>query len=89
MYSRINKHDPERDIGRMHRRREVLQYLANSRADRPATKAHSSGCEEQYKMSEGTSDYVNLSAFLAVPHGSAPDPAKKVRLSHAYNTCNA
>jgi len=29
-------------------------------------------------MSEDLSDYVNLSTFVTVPRGAAPDPAKKV-----------
>ena len=78
MYPRINKHDPERDIGRMHRQQEVLRYLANvhSRAGTPPTGHTELG--ERYRMSEGVADYVNLASFAAVPRGAAPDPAKKV-----------
>lgn len=83
IYSRINKHDPERDIGRMHRRREVLQYLANSRMDVPAPRTSDLEPWENFKMSEGTGDYVNLSDFLMTPRGMAPDPAKKVCPPHS------
>ena len=50
---------------------------------------HSGGRGENYKMSEGTGDYVNLSAFLAVPRGTAPDPAKKVRQPYLYHKLKA
>ena len=73
----------------MHRRREVLQYLSNSRAGGPSPMVHSGGRGENYKMSEGTGDYVNLSAFLAVPRGTAPDPAKKVRQPYLYHKLKA
>ena len=79
MYPRINKHDPERDIGRMHRRQEVLQYLASTHSHtatppvqgRPET-------EECFTMSESLGDHVNLASFVAVPLGTTPDPAKRV-----------
>jgi len=29
-------------------------------------------------MSEDSSDYVNMTAFVTVPRGATPDPAKKV-----------
>ena len=73
----------------MHRRQEVLQYLANSRMDHPAPKASSINRGEHFKMSEGTSDRINLSAFLMVPHGMAPDPAKKVHSPCSCGTCDA
>ena len=89
IYQRINKHDPERDIGRMHRRREVLQYLANGGMGAPAPKAGGVNQGEHFKMSEGTSEHVNLSAFLTVPRGMAPDPAKKVHSSYPYGIYDA
>jgi len=33
---------------------------------------------EQYKMSEDSSDHLNLTAFVTVPRGGTPDPARKV-----------
>jgi hypothetical protein len=82
IYPRINKHDPERDIGRMHRRREVLQYLADSRSRTTTPMQNRLESGERYRMSEDSSDHVSLAAFTAVPRGAASDPAKKVRSHH-------
>ena len=73
----------------MHRRREVLQYLANSRMDAQAPNTNNTDHEELFKMSEGSSDHVNLSSFLMVPHGTAPDPARKVRIPCSCGICDA
>jgi hypothetical protein len=62
----------------MHRRQEVLRYLANTHPHTtlPTQRQHDSG--ERYTMSEGLGDHVNLASFVAVPRGATPDPAKKV-----------
>ena len=78
MYPRINKHDPERDIGRLHRRQEVLQYLANVHSQVSTPPPGRPDLGERYRMSEGVGEYVNLTSFVAVPRGAATDPAKKV-----------
>lgn len=45
----------------------------------PASSSNRSNWEEEdFWMSEGLSDSLNLSSFLAVPQGGLPDPAKKV-----------
>ena len=67
----------------MHRWQEVLQYLANSRTDRPASKPHIASHEEHYKMSEGTSDYVNLSAYpMAQPQTQQRRYAHLIHIVH-------
>ena len=87
MYTRINKHDPERDIGKLLRRQEVLRYLDKSHSS-PSTSAPGNGnTEAHYRISEDCSDRIDLSTFVAVPRGAAPDPAKKVHT--IYNTAPA
>ena len=78
-YAFINKHNPERDIGTLHRRIEVLQELANSRKLSPApdVEAHQDP-DEWKKMSQDSGDPVSLAEFITAPRGAAPDPAKKV-----------
>ena len=76
-------------LAQMHHHQEVLQYLANSRMGAPAPKAGGVNQGEHFKMSEGTSEHVNLLAFLMVPHGIAPDPAKKVHSSYPYGIYDA
>jgi hypothetical protein len=78
LYPRINKHEPERDIGRLHRRGELIHYMDPNRTHKKAPNQVSPDSRERYKMSEGASSYVNLREFLRVPRGAVPDPAKKV-----------
>lgn len=62
----------------MHRRQEVLRYLANAHSHTTASPTSDPNLGEHYKMSEGLGDYVNLTSFVAASRGAAPDPAKKV-----------
>lgn len=78
VYPRINKHDPERDIGRLHRRQEVLQYLDKNYSGDPAPKGRQPDSGERFKMSEDSSNYINLTTFTATFRDATPDPAKKV-----------
>ena len=78
-YAFINKHNPERDIGTLHRHIEVLQELAKSRihSSTSSQKEHVSS-DERHKMSEDSSDPVTLAEFITTPHGGRADPAKIV-----------
>ena len=40
--------------------------------------------DEQYWMAKGSSNHLNLTAFVAVPRGASPDPAQKVYRSTLY-----
>ena len=82
-----NKHLPERDIGRVDRRHEVLRYLVKGRegtapqtGSLPRQRQNDWG-SEQYWMSEGSSNHLNLRTFVTVPRGASPDPARKVSRS--------
>ena len=78
MYTRINKHDPERDIGKLLRRQEVLRYLDKSHQSPSTSAPGDHNTEAHYKISKDCSDRIDLSTFVTVPRGAAPDPAKKV-----------
>ena len=78
IYPRINKHDPERDIGRLHRWQEVLQYLDKNHSDGPAPKIRQLDSGEWFKMSEDLNNCINLTTFTAAFRDATPDPAKKV-----------
>jgi len=81
-----NKHLPERDIGRVDWRHEVLRYLARVNEGSAPTPNptsgpdHSNPGDDEYWMSEGLNDGLNLQGFLTVPHGALPDPAKMVHI---------
>ena len=62
----------------MHRRQEVLRYLANTHQHTTPPTQGQPDLGERYTMSEGLNDHVNLTSFVAVPRGVTPDPAKKV-----------
>ena len=78
IYPCINKHDPERDIGRLHWQQEVLQYLDKNYSDGLAPRRKQLDLEEQFKMSETSNDSINLTTFTTTFRGTTPDPAKKV-----------
>ena len=78
IYPHINKHDPERDIGRLHRRQEVLQYLDKNHSDGPAPKRRQLDSGERFKMSEDSTDCINLMTFTTAFRDTTPYPAKKV-----------
>lgn len=81
VYPRINKHEPERDIGRLHRRREVLQYLDKNNSNAPADKRKQLDSEERFKMSEASSNSINLTMFMTTFRNTTPDPARKVSIN--------
>lgn len=81
VYPRINKHEPERDIGRLHRRQEVLQYLEKNNSKAPANKRRQLASEERFKMSEASSNCINLTTFMTTFRNATPDPAKKVSIN--------
>lgn len=78
VYPRINKHDPERDIGRLHRRQEVLQYLDKNRSPGPAAEGKRVDAGERFKISEDVSNYITLTAFTSTSRNGGLDPAKGV-----------
>jgi len=60
-----------------------MRYLSKGReAAAPEGATNGTGYtgreDEDYWMSEGVGDSVNLLGFLAVPHGTPLDPAKQV-----------
>lgn len=78
-YPSTNKHEPDRDIGQLHHRVEVLQSLNNGHPSHStlSKRAHVDQ-DESHKMSEDSRDFICLTAFITVPRGGVPDPAKKV-----------
>ena len=78
-YTYINNHNPERDIGKLHRRVELLRYLDNSRScSSIPSRSDNIDADEAHKMSKDSSDSVSLAVFTALPRGGVPDPAKRV-----------
>jgi len=79
-YAFVNNHDTPGDIGRVLRRREVLGGL--DRHQPPEVTIGQVACGfnsvERSVIAQDESDGIALKAFLAVPCGAAPDPAKRV-----------
>lgn len=78
LYPLINKHNPERDIGRMQRRQEILEYLDRARNRNTMQITEDTYQEGHTKTSDGGSSTIGLKEFLAIQRGQPYDPAKRV-----------
>jgi hypothetical protein len=88
-YHFVNNHDTPGDIGRVLRRREVLEGLDRHQPLEPCSAP--AACDpkggERSAIAQDESDGITLKSFLATPRGAATDPAKRVCIPIPLLSC--